>query len=304
MRVKRLIPALRWSLHKLDAALARAETDSGPEVLPPPRRFNEIAAFVRSLDQADQSARTYLEIHLPRIARTLDLVPATRSSSRVLELGAYMHMTPALQCVLGYKEVRGAFFGPLGRTDEKSVTAGGKPVFRCFVDLFDAEKDRYPYPDGHFECVLACEIFEHMMHDPMHMLVEIHRVLEEGGALVLTTPNVASYLAVARALEQSANPQLFSKYPDPRGEFADSEPPHVREYTPMELREAVESAGFEVENLFTEVIPGYGTETWVKMFLERNGYSSAMRGEQLYCLARKRGGRRIVRYPKFLYEGV
>jgi len=304
MRARPVISALRWSLHKLDAALARVETDPGPEVLPPPRRFNEIAAFVRSLDQADQSARTYLEIHLPRIARTLDLVPATRSSSRVLELGAYMHMTPALQCILGYKEVRGAFFGPLGRTDEKSVTAGGRPVFRCFVDLFDAEKDRYPYPDGHFECVLACEIFEHMMHDPMHMLVEIHRVLEEGGALVLTTPNVASYLAVARALEQSANPQLFSKYPDPRGEFADSEPPHVREYTPPELREAVESAGFEVENLFTEVIPGYGTDTWVKMFLERNGYSSAMRGEQMYCLARKRAGRRIMRYPKFLYEGV
>jgi SAM-dependent methyltransferase len=302
--VRRLIPALRWSLHKLDAALARVEADSGPEILPPPRRFDEIAAFVRSLDQADQSARTYLEIHLPRIARTLDLVPAPRSSGRVLELGAYMHMTPALQCVLGYKEVRGAFFGPLGRTDEKSVTAGGNTVFRCFVDLFDAEKDRYPYPDGHFECVLACEIFEHMMHDPMHMLVEIHRVLEEGGALVLTTPNVASYLAVARALEQSANPQLFSKYPDPRGEFADSEPPHVREYTPLELREALESAGFEVENLFTEVIPGYGTDTWVKMFLERNGYSSAMRGEQLYCVARKRAGRPIVRYPKFLYEGV
>jgi SAM-dependent methyltransferase len=304
MRARPLISALRWSLHKLDAALARAETDSGPEVLPPPRRFDEIAAFVRSLDQPDQSARTYLQIHLPRIARTLDLVPAPRSSGRVLELGAYMHMTPALQCVLGYKEVRGAFFGPLGRTDEKSVTAGGKPVFRCFVDLFDAEKDPYPYPDGHFESVLACEIFEHMMHDPMHMLVEIHRVLEEGGALALTTPNVASYLAVARALEQSANPQLFSKYPDPRGEFADSETPHVREYTPLELREAVESAGFEVENLFTETIPGYGTDTWVKMFLKRNGYSSTMRGEQLYCLARKRAGRRIVRYPKFLYEGV
>jgi SAM-dependent methyltransferase len=303
--VRPLISAIRWSLHKLDAALSRIDTDSaGPEILPPPRRHDEIAAFVRSLDQPDESARTYLEIHLPRIARTLDLVPEPARSRRVLELGAYMHMTPALQCVLGYEEVRGAFFGPLGRTDEKSVTAGGKLVFQCCVDLFDAEKDRYPYPDGHFECALACEIFEHMMHDPMHMLVEIHRVLEDGGALVLTTPNVASYLAVARALEQSANPQLFSKYPDPRGEFADSEPPHVREYTPQELREAVESAGFEVEKVFTEVIPGYGTESWVKMFLERNGYSSAMRGEQLYCLARKRSGRRVVRYPKFLYEGA
>jgi hypothetical protein len=303
--MKPLVSALRWSLHKLDATLARLENGAPDSNFPPPpRRFAEIAAFVRSLDQPDSATRTYLEIHLPRIARTLDLVPPPKTCGRVLELGAYMHMTPALQCVLGYKEVRGAFYGPVGRTDEKWVTAGGNPVFHCFVDLFDAEKDAYPYPSGHFECVLACEIFEHMLHDPMHMLVEINRVLEEGGALVLTTPNVASYLAVARVLEQSANPQLFSKYPDPRGEFADAETPHVREYTPGELREATESAGFEIENLFTEVIPGYGTETWVKMFLERNGYSSGMRGEQIYCLARRRSARSVIRYPKFLYEGV
>ncbi len=94
----------------------------------------------------------------------------------------------------------------------------------------------------------------------MHMLIEMHRVLEEGGTLILTTPNVASYSAVARILEQSGNPQLFSKFAHPLSEFADTEIPHVREYTPLELREAVESAGFEVENLFTEIIPGYGTD--------------------------------------------
>ena len=141
-----------------------------------------------------------------------------------------------------------------------------------------------------------------MLHDPMHMLIEMHGVLAEGGTLILTTPNVASYLAVARVLEQSGNPQLYSKFPYPLGEFSETEIPHVREYTPAELREAVESAGFEVENLFTEVIPGYRTELWVKDFLERNKYSSALRGEQLYCIARKRAGRKVVRYPHFLYE--
>jgi len=170
--------------------------------------------------------------------------------------------------------------------------------------LFDAEKDIYPYPDGHFEAVLACEIFEHLLHDPMHMLLEMRRVLEDGGTLLLTTPNVVSYTAVARVLEQSGHPQLFSKYADPRGEFADTEIPHVREYTPPELREVLEAAGYEVENLFTEVIPGYGTDSWVKGFLERNGFSSAFRGEQMYAIARKRAGLPITRYPKFLYEGM
>jgi SAM-dependent methyltransferase len=272
------------------------------ENIPPRLRFDEIVAFVRSMDLPDDAARRYLEVHVNRIGRTLGLVPPPRGGRRALELGTYMHMAPALQCVLGYKEVRGTYYGPAGRVEEKIVTVGGREVFRCFIDLFDAEKDRYPYPDGHFETVLACEIFEHMLHDPMHMLVEIHRVLEENGTLLLTTPNVASFTAVARVLEQSGNPQLYSKYADPRRAYAETEIGHVREYTPPELREAIESAGFEMENFFSEVIPGYGTESWVREFLERNGFSTAFRGEQLYAIARKRGAKKIVRYPEFLYE--
>jgi SAM-dependent methyltransferase len=290
---------------KLIVSSPRPEIPKLPdrEIVQPRRRYDEIATFLRTLDQPDDGARAYLEIHIPRIARTLGLVPEPNSSGRVLEMGAYMQMTPALQCVLGYKEVRGAYYGPLGRTDEKRLTAGGKEIFRCSVDLFDAEKDRYPYEDGRFETVLACEIFEHLLHDPMHMLLEMRRVMEEGGTLILTTPNVASYTAVARVLENSANPQLFSKYADPRGEFADTEIPHVREYTVAELMEAVECAGYEVEILFTEVIPGYGTEKWVKEFLLRNGFRAEFRGEQTYCVARKRSALPVVRYPKFLYEG-
>lgn len=297
-----LVSRLRWWLQQLDARLSRLDHVSGAESVPPRNRYDEIVAFVRSMDQPDDAARRYLEIHIPRIGRTLGLVPPPRSSGRILEMGAYMQMTPALQCVLGYREVRGAYFGPLGRVDEKTATVNGTEVFHCKVDLFDAEKDRYPYQDGYFETVIACEIFEHMLHDPMHMLLEMRRVLEEGGTLLLTTPNVASFTAVARALEQSGNPQLYSKYTDPRGEYAETEVGHMREYTPQELREAVESAGFEIENLFTEVIPGYGTDVWVKNFLERNGYSGAFRGEQLYCLARKRSALPVTRYPQFLYE--
>jgi SAM-dependent methyltransferase len=297
------VARLRGWLQNLDARLSRLDTESiGEEVIPPRRRYDEIVAFVRSVDQPDKDASWYLEVHVPRIGRTLGLVPPPNSSGRILEMGAYMQMTPALQCVLGYKEVRGAYYGPMGRIDEKSVSVGGKEVFRCSIDLFDAEKDRYPYADGHFETVLACEIFEHLLHDPMHMLLEIRRVLEEGGTLLLTTPNVASFTAVARALEQSGNPQLYSKYTDPRGEYAATEIGHMREYTPKELREAVESAGFEIENLFTEVIPGYGTDIRMKAFLERNHYSSSYRGEQLYCIARKRSALPVTRYPAFLYE--
>jgi SAM-dependent methyltransferase len=296
-----LVRSLRKLLGRADEWLARLDMQQVADQVPPPDRFDEIAAFVRSMDCASEGDRQYLEIHVPRIARSLTLVPPPKSSGRVLEMGAYMQMTPVLQCVLGYKEVRGAYFGKLGRVDEKSVKVGGKEVFRCKVDLFDAEKDVYPYPDGHFETVLACEIFEHMLHDPMHMLLEMHRVLEEGGALLLTTPNVASYFAVAQVIQQSGNPQMYSKYTDPRGEYAHLEIPHVREYTPLELQQALEAAGFEIENLSTELIYTHGP-LWVRDFLERNKFPTSHRGEQIFCLARKRSGRTIDRYPKFLYD--
>jgi SAM-dependent methyltransferase len=44
-----------------------------------------------------------------------------------------------------------------------------------------------PFGEGHFDCVLAVEILEHVAH-PDVMVQEAHRVLAAGGLLVLTVP--------------------------------------------------------------------------------------------------------------------
>ena len=116
------VAKLRWWLQQADAKLSQMDHVQGTEVIPPRHRYDEIAAFVRSMDQPNEGARGYLEIHIPRIARTLELVPAPHSSGRVLEMGAYMQMTPALQCVLGYKEVRaGLTSGPSDERTKRSL---------------------------------------------------------------------------------------------------------------------------------------------------------------------------------------
>ena len=263
-------------------------------------REREIEAFLRSLDLPYDS-RAYLEHSMLRIVRTLSLVPEPRSSGAALELGAYMHMTPTLARVLGYRDVVGAYFGPIGRTDEKVSTVDGEEVFRCRVDLFNAERDRFPYEDARFETVLACEILEHLLLDPMHMLLEIHRVLEEGGTMVLTTPNATSFSAVSHVLQQDGNPQLYSQYPNPAGEGHETEIPHVREYAPVEVRWALEAAGFEIEQLMTEELGTFDPDQ-VRGLLASAGYSTEDRGELLFCVARKRSGRPVTRYPSFLYD--
>lgn len=300
-----MVHHIRRFLHGVSGWLARFDRNVIPEPPEPPQNKRaEIEAFLRSVDYPNEGARRYVEIHMERFLRTLTMVPPPSKTGRVLELGAYMQMTPVLGCVLGYREVRGGYFGKLGRTDVKAVSAGGREIFRCVVDQFDAEKDTYPYPDGHFDTILACEIFEHFLHDPMHMLIESGRVLIDGGTLILTTPNVASYTAVARVLETSGNPQLYSKYADPRGEYAETEVGHMREYTPGELEQVVRAAGFEVQYLFTKIAPEYNSHLWVPKFLERNNAITILRGEQMFLLARKRSAMTIQRYPAFLYEGV
>jgi SAM-dependent methyltransferase len=298
-----VIRFIRRQLHNFDRYLSSHDTPSEPvPAVAPKTHYEEIKRFVRSVDLPDEGARNYRETHIERIARTLSMVPPPGPTKRVLELGAYMQMTPALQCVLGYEEVRGAYYGPIGRVDTKTITVGGKEVFRCYVDLFDAEKDRFPYDDARYDTVLACEVIEHLLHDPMFMLLEINRVLVDGGSLVLTTPNVASFTSIKCVLE-GGHPQIYSPYPNPCGEDRETEIPHVHEYTPDQVRGSVLAAGFEIEYLFTEKMAGYDSDLFIRPFLEHNGYSTTLRGEQIYCIARKRAGAPINRYPSFLYEG-
>ena len=250
----------------------------------------------------DQAAAAYVEIHLTRFEKTLAITPCGGPGDRILEMGAYLQITPALKTRLGYGEVRGCYFGPAGRVEHRSVTSNDGYQFECEVDLFDAEKDRFPYEDSYFSTVLCCELIEHLTADPMHMLAEINRILKPGGHLVLTTPNLASLRSIAAVLD-GYHPGFFPAYIRPRSEGQEPEARHNREYTPREVARLFVDSGFEVTLLDSgpfreEAKPEF---EWVKHLLARYELSQDLRGDGIYAVGRK--VRPVCdRYPAWLYQ--
>jgi len=259
-----------------------------------------VSSYLSGWATGDQAAH-YLEAHQTRLAKTLEITPPGGPCDRILEMGAYLQITPALRTRLGYGEIRGCYYGPLGRVDHREVTSAEGEPFTCEIDLFDAEKDRFPYPDAHFQTVLCCELIEHLFEDPMHMMTEINRTLKPGGHLVLTTPNIAALRGIA-AILQGYHPGFFHAYIRPsESGFVDAR--HNREYTPGEVHKLLEASGFEVVRLETGEFrdlphPEFG---WVRDLLERYRLDASLRGDGIYAVGRKTGAVQN-RHPAWLYS--
>lgn len=250
----------------------------------------------------DEAAKGYMETHLTRFEKTLAITPPGGPADRILEMGSYLQITPALETRLGYGEVRGCYYGPAGRIDDRAVTSADGERFHCALELFDAEKDRFPYDDGYFSTVLCCELLEHLTEDPMHMMAEINRILRTGGHLVLTTPNIGSLRAIA-AILGGYHPGFFPAYIRPRVAGEEPEARHNREYTAREIALLFHYAGFETTLLETgafrdEPKPEH---EWVKHLLDRYEQPADLRGDGIYAVGRKTGPVR-ERFPAWLYQ--
>ncbi len=285
---------------KLPEQLEEALAEIDPEIEPPKHPAKVEPEYI--LGWSNES-RDYAETHITRLAKTLDITPRGGPDDRILEMGAYLQITPSLKTKLGYGEVRGCYYGEAGHTDPKTVESDSGEIFSCDVDLFDAEKDPFPYPDEHFATVLCGELIEHLPSDPMHMMSEVNRILKPGGHFVLTTPNIGSMRAI-KAILEGYHPGFFPAYIRPSKPGEEVEARHNREYTPREIHRLLSDAGFDVTLLETgpfldEPQPGHG---WVKHLLERYQLSTDLRGDGIYAVGRKSGPIK-ARYPSWLYDG-
>eukprot|EP00808_Paulinella_micropora_P024190 g66045.t1 len=185
---------------------------------------------------------TYERWHMHRIAFSLlqaaPLLLPDPDTTQVLLIGEKGHLPLAFHKLLGL---------PWSRLSATSWDEHGEHLLsnnatkeQATVRLtkMDASGERWPFDSGSQQLVYCTEVLEHLPKDPMAALLEARRVLAIGGHLLLSTPNAASFPAIARAL-QGKQVQYFSQFEGQGGIT------HIREYSVEEVRLLCEAAGFE-----------------------------------------------------------
>lgn len=259
----------------------------------------EALKYVEGFFASDPNATGYLQKHGRRIIETVELVPVGDENKRLLELSSYLQMTPLIKRQGSYGEIvitnwwRGESRRQLQTI--KHATTGEQMSFDMLN--VDVERERFPFPDEYFDVALCCELIEHLTADPMHMLIELNRVLKWGGLLIVTTPNIASAFSLGKALSGNS-PYIYGEYnPKSPGDR------HSREYAPSEIKLALNAAGFKVVKLFTKDLWAQTDEAFLR-WLEQTGGPNVpreLRGDNIFAVGRKLSTQ-FDRFPDGLYD--
>jgi len=248
------------------------------------RAFNFFEKYV----QGKWEGNLYLETHSRRFYETLRLIPDLKPEVRVLELGAVpYYLTILLRKYAGLDVDPLSFFEfeTSERTTHRLENAETQELYDFDYAPLNVERDVFPSADDTYDLVLCCELLEHLLINPSHMLYEIHRVLKPGGYLLLTTPNVLRWGNVSSLLKGRNINDCYHG----NGIYGR----HNREYSPREVAQLLEGNGFSIDLIETRSV--YGPELLNKIPLLGN------RRDNIFALARSVDGPRAA-FPHNLYS--
>ncbi len=247
--------------------------------------------------------KAYVNDALARFLLTLDRLPLT-PRLKVLELGANPYLfTTLLKRFHDYELTLTNFFDKniyakeIGSGQQRIVSDAFSEDHTYKYDLVNIELSEYPYPEGHFDVVLFCEIMEHLVVDPLSVLPKLLRIIKPGGLLILTTPNAVRLINFANMV---AGSNIFDRYCPANGVYGR----HNREFTVEELDILARGAGFEIESIETLDRYDYNQPCMAKdsyekpqafpytrpqllEMMNRIGADTRNRGDNIYLVARR-----------------
>lgn len=120
----------------------------------------------------------------------------------------------------------------------------------------DIERERLPLPDSSVPYLVFTEVIEHLHVGLLHTLRELHRVLQPGGRLLLSTPNL---LSLRNRLSFLAGLARYDTLAMPYDALAAEErighSGHFRVFSMPELMDLLQKTGFQVLSGTYQQIP-------------------------------------------------
>ncbi|MCI0605417.1 class I SAM-dependent methyltransferase [bacterium] len=185
---------------------------------------------------------------------------------KVLELGSNPYfLTLLLKRHFDFQLSLANFFSDSSlQSREKQTIDNGKERHEMEYSHFNVEKDAFPYEENSFDCVIFCEILEHLLLNPDFTLAEIRRILKPSGYVVVSTPNAAR---LSNLVTLARGKNIYADY-SPHGIYGR----HNREYTFSEVVELLTRHSFEivkseVRNIYphplkTRILQKLRPQTW------------------------------------------
>lgn len=230
--------------------------------------------------------RPYVITHSRRFDltfRILEKLALPSEGDWVLDVGGAPYLLPAFERIFPEKRVAvlGSNVPPLDINQHQI-----RPIE-------DMDTHPLPWESGTASAVFLLEVVEHLYRDPMLVLIEANRVLVDGGILLVTTPNIVSWLALWKMI-RGQSPYLWKQYLPFSGWR------HVNEFSPGDIQLLLEAAGFEVsirtENFYFDRAP-----RGLLNIFENMGCSTDGRNDAIVAIARKIGPV-TERYPAEFYD--
>lgn len=225
------------------------------------------------------SVLPYIRTHWERYVTTLSLLPRG-TALRVLDIGSsppYVLLALIKLLKPGSTFTIVAEDQPLKEAQQLFYSRRDDSHLIVKLSSFNAEKDRFPFPDGSFDLVLGLEILEHLVLNPIHFFAEAHRVLTLGGDLLVTTPNIVSARSLALAY-RGDSPYSFGLFMPHQGTYGR----HNREYTPHEVELLGQATGFVTTALHTYNVYGDESEYFDLPLLAGAQYPMGLRGRNIF----------------------
>lgn len=159
---------------------------------------------------------------LERCAAILNALHATGVlKPRIIEIG----------CGQGWLTAILGSFGPAQGVDLSAQAIADASKRYSHVQFTQANLGNWAVPQKRFDVVVSHEVVEHVEDQDLHLRTA-YELLDDGGYLILTTPNLTAFNAIAKADMASREFQPIEKWINART-----------------LRRMLESRGFEVKAL-------------------------------------------------------